>query len=198
MRNQRIQTIVEIALAVALAVLLNFLALRLPISIAGGSISLTMLPIGIVALRRGAGAGALAGAIFGLLDLLMEPFILVPVQVILDYPAPYLLFGFGVGLFMRAYRASADLHPATASVWIILAFIIGGILRYISHVLSGVFFFAEYAGTGNVWVYSFVYNITYLGPALAASLICALIIQPILQRAVPPAGKALEPERSSV
>jgi thiamine transporter len=231
MRDQRIQTLVEIALCIALSVVLNFIAIRLPVSIAGGSISLTMLPIAVLALRRGLLAGAAAGLFFGLLDLLMEPFILVPAQVILDYPAPYLLFGLGVGLFVGLYRrslqqpkwgkrkdasaslgapslstssgasstagidfqASAITDEAPAlnlnlhkrSAIIIVAFLVGGLLRYCCHVLSGVLFFAEYAGGGNVWIYSLVYNISYLGPSLALSAILALILSPILDKAVP-------------
>ena len=104
MRNQRTRLIVDVALAVALAVVLNLLALRLPVNVAGGSISLTMLPIAVVALRRGVLAGALAGTLFGILDFLMEPFILFPAQVILDYPLPYLLFGTVVGLFAGVYN----------------------------------------------------------------------------------------------
>ncbi|MDR3307697.1 MAG: energy-coupled thiamine transporter ThiT, partial [Coriobacteriales bacterium] len=53
MRNNNILVLVEVALAVALAAVLNLLAARLPINIAGGSISLSMLPIAVVALRRG-------------------------------------------------------------------------------------------------------------------------------------------------
>lgn len=236
MRNQRIQTIVEMALSVALAVVINFMALRLPINIAGGSISLTMLPIVILALRRGPWAGSGAGALFGCFDLLMEPFILVPAQVVLDYPLPYLLLGLGVGMFANLYRralryrgkaaksaidvtkpsdASTELASSTveisnsaarispqpdtaamqtspttgsltkASLLLVFAVVAGGCLRFICHVLSGVLFFAEYAGDQNVWLYSLVYNVSYLGPSLLATLLCALLLMPILEKAVP-------------
>jgi len=220
-RNPRIRTLAEAALAVALAAVLNLLALRLPINIAGGSISLTMLPIAIVALRRGPLAGAAAGTLFGLIDLLMEPFILVPAQVILDYPLPYLVFGLAVGLFRPVYQActaripdaplsppaaehgqpaaplfstsTSPAHaarPALASALVVIAFIAGGLLRFACHVFSGVLFFSEYAGSQNVWLYSIIYNISYLAPSLLASLVVALIVLPILQRAVPPLGHA--------
>ena len=193
MRNTRILTIVEIALSVALSAVLNMLALRLPFNFAGGSISLTMLPVAVLALRRGALPGVVAGALFGLLDLLMEPYILVPAQVILDYPAPYLLFGLGVGLFAAAYRhvmqKASETGRLTAfslgSLVIILSMVTGGLMRYASHVLSGVLFFAEYAKGQNVWVYSLVYNVSYLAPSLLASMVCALILLPVLELAVP-------------
>lgn len=200
MRNRRVQTLVEAALSVALAVALNFLAMRLPIHLAGGSVSLTMLPLAVLALRRGPVAGAGAGALFGFLDLLIEPYILVPAQVALDYPLPYLLFGLGVGLLSTPYRrlaygdkaapqASSETRaggsPAAASAMLAAALLLGGLLRLVSHVLSGVLFFAEYAGGQNVWAYSILYNITYVGPSLAACLLCALAVMKLLDRAVP-------------
>ena len=193
MRNNRILVLVECALAVALSLVLNFIAIRLPINIAGGSVSLTMLPIAIVALRRGPAAGALTGVVFGTFDLLMEPFIIHWAQVILDYPLPYLLFGFGVGLFARVYARTYEKSSQSTiknklgkgSVLIAFALVLGGALRYAAHVSSGVIFFAEYAGGENVLLYSLVYNISYLAPSLVATFVLALVIMPILARAVP-------------
>ncbi|MCL2137355.1 MAG: energy-coupled thiamine transporter ThiT [Coriobacteriia bacterium] len=186
MRNQRTQTLVEAALCVALSVVLNYAAMRLPINVAGGSISLTMLPIAVIAIRRGPLTGAAAGTIFGFLDLLMEPYILVPAQVVLDYPAPYLLFGLGVGVFSTLYYSQKTPDAAARpTAVIIIATLVGGMLRLASHLLSGVIFFSEYAGGQNVWVYSLVYNISYLGPSLLASMLCALFIVPIVDKTVP-------------
>jgi thiamine transporter len=210
MRSTRVLILVEVALAVALAVVLNFLQFRLPINIAGGSINLSMLPIAIVALRRGLLAGAVAGTMFGLIDLLLEPFVLFPMQIILDYPAPYLLFGLGVGLFSSLYRKAAEWDErrvtggfiARSSGIIIVAVIAGGILRLLSHLLSGVLFFAEYAAgfftehpsllqagpadAGlNVWVYSLIYNLLYIAPTVSAALACTLVVMPVLAKAVP-------------
>jgi len=196
MRNNGVIILVECALGVALAVALQYLAIRLPINFAGGSISFAMLPIGIVALRRGAAAGALMGAIFGMFDLLIGPYIVHWAQVLLDYPVPYLLFGAVVGLFARPYAWTTKRlvekgktllfsRLTAGSIVIAGAFVAGGALRYASHVLSGVIFFSEYAEGGNVWAYSFVYNIAYLGPSLVVSLALALIIVPILAHAVP-------------
>ncbi|MDR0347291.1 MAG: energy-coupled thiamine transporter ThiT [Coriobacteriales bacterium] len=210
MRNTRILILVEVALAVALAAVLNAIQARLPLNVAGGSVNLCMLPIAVVALRRGALAGATAGALFGLIDFLLEPFFLFPLQVILDYPAPYLLFGLGVGLFSRIYNKAAEkderrvtgLFIAQSTGVIIGALLVGGTMRLVSHVLSGVLFFAEYAAdffadypvllqagaadTGlNVWIYSTVYNLLYIIPSVAGALICVLVVMPVLAKAVP-------------
>lgn len=214
MSNTRTLIIVEVALAIALAAVLNFIQMRLPINIAGGSISLAMLPIAVVALRRGAVSGVVAGAAFGFIDLLMEPFILVPAQVILDYPLPYLLFGLGVGLFSGLYKKSSNKNGkqvtgrflAQGSLVIIAAMVFGGLLRLASHVLSGVLFFAEYAAdffaesphlvtagaldSGlNVWIYSVVYNLTYLVPSVIGVTVCVLVIAPVLAKALPVRSK---------
>ncbi|MDR0499964.1 MAG: energy-coupled thiamine transporter ThiT [Coriobacteriales bacterium] len=194
MQNKRTIVLVEVALCVALAAVLNFAAIRLPVNIAGGSVSLTMLPIAIVALRRGWTAGLVAGTVFGLLDLLMEPTILFPAQVLMDYPIPYLLFGGAIGAFSSLYNKFATatnsneskLHLGKSLAIVICAFVVGGLLRYASHVASGVLFFAEYAGDQNAVLYSLIYNISYLAPSLIASAACALILMPILTKAFPP------------
>ncbi|MDR3315268.1 MAG: energy-coupled thiamine transporter ThiT [Coriobacteriales bacterium] len=207
MRNNKVLVLVEVGLAVALAAVLNLLAARLPINIAGGSISLSMLPIAVVALRRGVSAGFAAGFIFGALDLLFEPFIVHWAQVLLDYPLPYALFGVGTGLLAKPYKAlfagkaaqavqssQETPRPVTTgqsgqisqgSLLIVAAVIIGGLLRLVTHILSGVIFFAEYAGGENVWIYSIVYNASYMLPSIVITLLVTLIIVPILARVVP-------------
>jgi thiamine transporter len=210
MSSTRTLIIVEVALSIALSIVLNFIQIRLPINFMGGSISLAMLPIAVVALRRGMSAGATAGTIFGLFDLLLEPLILVPIQVLFDYPLPYLLFGLSMGMFSKAYckqgqkdgGRSAGRRIALSSVICVCALVSGGILRLVSHTLSGVLFFSEYASdffashptllmTGpvdaglNVWLYSVVYNTTYLLPSLIGTGLCLLLIAPILDKAVP-------------
>ncbi|MDR1713396.1 MAG: energy-coupled thiamine transporter ThiT [Coriobacteriales bacterium] len=113
MRSSRIIMLVEMALAVALAVVFNFLVFfKMPM---GGSVTLVMLPIAVVALRRGALAGAVVGALYGLIDLLIDPYILFPMQVLLDYPLPYLLFGLVAGLFSGFYRQAAYLGEGAAA-----------------------------------------------------------------------------------
>jgi len=222
MSKTRTLIITEVALAIALASVLCLLQIRLPVNLFGGSIQLAMLPIGIVALRRGVLSGAVAGAAFGLVDLLIEPYILMPIQVLLDYPLPYLLFGLGVGLFSRWYnRLQTQSNSkqtgrllAHGSLVIIIAMVLGGLLRLASHVLSGVLFFSAYASdffatnptllvagpvdSGlNLWIYSVGYNLMYLVPSLIGSAICILVIAPVLAKAVPVRKRHAEESRSS-
>ena len=162
----------EIGVAVALAVVLNFLKLwRMP---QGGSISLEMLPILIVAFRWGAGAGIFSGLAYGLLQLMFGAYIIHPVQLIMDYPLPYMILGVA-GLF--SIRKDGVLKPLRM-FWAVL---VAGILRLIVHILSGVIFFGSYAPEGqNVWIYSTVYNASFLIPTTIVTYIVVLIVMKAL------------------
>ena len=52
------------------------------------------------------------------------------------------------------------------------------IARLACHVLSGVIFFAAYAPEGtNAWLYSFVYNATFMFPSVLISAALALALR---------------------
>ena len=60
----------------------------------GGTITLGgMLPIMLVAFAFGPEVGVLAGFAYGILNLLLNPYILHPVQVLFDYPLPFMALG---------------------------------------------------------------------------------------------------------
>jgi len=55
----------------------------------------------------------------------------------------------------------------------------GGLARFVMHFLSGVVFFGQYAPAGtSAALYSFIYNITYIGP----EIILALFVAPLILR----------------
>lgn len=166
MHNSRITILVEGALAVALSVV--FSALRLWSMPQGGSITLEMLPLFLFALRRGGRYGCAAGAVSGLMQLLTGGYMVHIAQAALDYP---LAFGvLGVAGFLRE-------RP----IWIGLT--AGATLRLLCHVLSGVVFFGSFAPEGaNVWVYSTIYNLTFMAPTLVVCVLLAYLIWPRLSR----------------
>ncbi len=164
-----LRAITEMSVAVALAVIFNFMPLwKMP---QGGSISLEMLPILFIALRWGLKEGLLTGFVYGLLQLAFNPFIVHPVQLILDYPLPYMLLGVA-GIFKKQAEKYKD---KKINIYIIITLLLGGALRLVSHVLSGAIFFAQYAPEGtNVWIYSTIYNASFIIPSL---IICYIIIE---------------------
>jgi len=148
------EIIVFVALAGALS-LISHSFFSLP---QGGSINIGMVPIFWLALRRGPKIGIFAGAVFGVVDLAIEPFVVHPIQFILDYPLAFAALGLA-GFFQEG--------P-------VLGVVAGGTGRFVSHFISGVVYFANYAPWGMTpVVYSAIYNGSYMIPS---TIICALII----------------------
>jgi thiamine transporter len=153
----------EIVVLVSLAGALSLIShsfFRLP---QGGSINLGMIPIFWLAIRRGWKIGIFAGAVFGVVDMTIEPFIVNPIQFILDYPLPFAVLGVA-GLFRRCA---------------VIGVALGGVGRFVCHFVSGIVYFSDYAPEGmSPVVYSAIYNGTYIIPSI---IICAIIIG-ILQK----------------
>jgi thiamine transporter len=162
--------IAEIGVAVAIAAVLNFLPLwKMP---QGGSISLEMLPIFVIAFRWGGKSGLMAGLVYGLIQLIVNPYIIHPVQLIMDYPLPYMMLGVA-GFFTIRKRQSQEIdYFKFFTVTMIAVF-----LRFVVHVLSGVIFFSSYAPEGqNVWLYSIIYNGSFMLPSFILCYIILIII----------------------
>lgn len=67
MKNKHVHTLVGIALLIAVMIVLQFIGTVLPIKIGPVSISLVLIPIVIGAAFYGPGAGAVLGAVFGII-----------------------------------------------------------------------------------------------------------------------------------
>lgn len=150
--------ITHIGLALALAAVLH--AVRIYHLPQGGSITLgSMIPILLIALYYGAEVGYLTGFLYGMINLIQDPFILHPVQVLFDYPLPFMALG------LAGYFKERMMLGTTIAVF----------GRFICHFLSGVVFFANYAPPGmSPYLYSLVFNGSYLVPEL---VICLLIMR---------------------
>ncbi|MBT9155524.1 MAG: Thiamine transporter ThiT [Firmicutes bacterium] len=112
-----------------------------------------------------------AGLLFSGTKLLTEPYIVHPIQALLDYPLAFASIGLA-GFFKDKPLAGIT---------------VGGLSRLLCHFLSGVIFFAAYAPAGqSIYAYSLVYNITYMGP----ELIIALMVAPLVMAKVMPMASA--------
>jgi len=185
MRSQRVLTLVEIALTIALSAVLSLLAVRLPINIAGGTVSFAMLPIFVLSLRRGVLAGVIAGIGFGMIDYFIEPFFVAYAQVFLDYGVAFAAVGLA-GLGSRAYLRAAAGSPVSAFVVSVPWMVLGAAGRFAAAWASGVIFFGANAPAGQpVWLYSIIYNLSYIVPSLILCIAGASLVLPALERAVP-------------
>lgn len=143
------------AVALALSVGLSYIRLwRMP---QGGSVTLaSMLPVMLYAYVFGPKKGLLIGLAYAGLQSLQDLYFVHPVQYILDYPLAFASLGL-VGL-LRAVPEIRVKKGDGYPLGFILGMVAVSVIRFVCHTLSGVFFFAEYAGTQNVWVYSLGYN----------------------------------------
>ncbi|WP_211653614.1 energy-coupled thiamine transporter ThiT [Planococcus alpniumensis] len=179
MRNKRVLLMVEIAIFAALGFVLDFIAFRMP---QGGSVSLVMIPIVLMAFRRGIAAGVVTGLLVGLLQIVtgfisVAPlsFGFVVMQVILDYLLAYGVVGLAAMVRGRYLEAVKAKKTGKIIVMVALGVLIGSFLRYVIHVITGILFFGMFAD-GNVFIYSAVYNATYMIPvAIVAAIVCSLL-----------------------
>ncbi len=158
------------AMAVALAIVTSMIKIiKLPM---GGSVTLfSMLFIVLIGYWYGIKAGLTAALAYGVLQLLLDPYILNIPQVLLDY-----ILGFGAlglsGIFSNSKHG------------LIKGYIVGVIGRFICSFLSGWIFFAVYTPEffNSAILYSIVYNGSYIGLEAVITLVVI---------ALPPVNKAL-------
>ena len=144
----------EISVFVALATALSFIIVyTLP---QGGAITAgSMVPILWLALRRGWKIGIVAGVLYGIIQLVILPYAYNPLQTMLDYPLAFGCLGLA-GFFKK---------------WPVVGVVVAITGRFIMHFISGAWYFAAiYAPTLNPYVYSAVYNGSYLLPEMAISV----------------------------
>ena len=148
--------IARIGLAIALAFILDMLKIyRLPNG--GGSISLgSMIPIMLISFIYGPSIGLFTGFIFGVFKLILDPYILNPIQVLFDYPLPFMAVGVA-GFFKNKYLGAT----------------IGMVLRFVCHFISGVVFFGSYAPSG---ISPIIYSLAVNGFAVGGELLICLIL----------------------
>lgn len=135
----------------------------------GGSVTmLSMLIVCLPGYWFGLGAGLMSGIAYGVLQLLIDPYVLFPAQLIVDYLLAFGALGLS-GIF------------ANSSYGLIKGYLAGVAGRYFFAVISGCIFFGAYAWEGwSVLPYSLVYNGIYIF-AEAAVTIVVLLLPPVRQ-----------------
>ncbi len=136
----------------------------------GGSLTLaSFLPLLLYAYMFGVRKGVMAGAVYGVLQAVQNPWLIHPAQFILDYPVAFAAIGLG-GIFTKIKKL--DKLP---QIQFALGAVIAAILRFTAHVLSGVFAFSEYSTLDNVWIYSLGYN-AFVFADIAVTIAAGVII----------------------
>ncbi len=180
MKSGQTVFLVEVAIMAALALLLDIVssALFSRIWAQGGSVSIAMVPVFIMAIRRGLKGGLLTGFLLGLLQFITGfAQIYHPIQGFIDYFIAFTVLGFA-GLF--SIQIKKALEEREKSKWItftILACLLGSTLRFLAHFYTGIVFFGSYAPKGQpvAW-YSLIYNGTYMLPTFIISAVVVVFL----------------------
>lgn len=157
------------AMAMALAFVTSFIKfLSLPM---GGSITLfSMFFICLIGYWYGLRSGLMAAVAYGILQMVVDPYIISIPQMLCDY-----IFAFGAlglsGVFSRAKHG------------LVKGYLLGIAGRFVFSFLSGLIFFGQFAPEGmNPAVYSAAYNGSYI---FTEGVLTIIIVS------IPPVAKAL-------
>lgn len=141
------------AVCIALSFALSYVRLfKLP---QGGSVTVaSLLPLMLYSYMFGVRKGVFVGFVYGLLQAVQDPYIIHPAQFMLDYPIAFSAIGLA-GAFSKV-----DALKKAPQAQFLLGAAVASVLRYASHVLSGVFAFSAYAADAGMaaWPYSLIYN----------------------------------------
>lgn len=154
--------IVFSAMAIALATVIATV-LKLPSLPFGGSVTLfSMLVICLIGYWYGAKIGLIAAFTYGILQFITGPYVVHPLQVLLDYPLAFGALGLS-GFFCESKNG------------LIKGYLFGSMGRLFVHCISGVIFYTEYVGDalGNlaaIWA-GILYNMSYILPEVILTLL---------------------------
>ncbi len=158
------KVVVTIGMFSAISYILNMIEfIKYP---QGGGISLfSMLPTMLLSILYGNTIGITGGLVYGILKLLNGAYIIHPAQFLLDYILPTMLLGLS-GTFGNEKKSK-----------VILGCLLAVALSVSMNIISGVVFFGDYAPKGmNVFVYSFIYNVSSLGvEGILTTILIALL-----------------------
>lgn len=159
-----VRQIVFSGIAIALAIVIaSYLKIKGPFWFNGGSITLfSMLLVVLIGWWYGPVTGIIGALAYSLLQFITGPYVLSPLQVILDYPLAFGALGLS-GFFSKAKNG------------LVKGYIAAVLGRLFFHCVSGIIFYTEYVGTfaGNakaVWG-SILYNMSYIIPEAVVTLI---------------------------
>lgn len=171
MANQKssLRALTEGAVMVALAQILSYIKLwQMPW---GGSVVLAMVPIILYAVRWGLAKGLVASFALGCLQFMFDGGFAIGWQSIVgDYVLAYGVLGLA-GAF----------HGKKGGIW--LGTLVGGFARFLVHYVVGATIWAEYMPETflgltmhSPWFYSLLYNLTYMGPNIAITLVAFALL----------------------
>jgi len=175
MDSRKILFLIEVPVFVAFSYILDSIPfLKFSIWAQGGSISLVMIPIFLLSFRWGLKGGIVGGALLGILKLILgRPYILVPLQGFLDYGVAFTVLGFAGIFAFKVQNAIKQEKYTNALLFVTFGVLLGSTLRFFAHFFAGAVFFGSAVDGMGKWLFSFLYNLSYIAPSI---LICSLVV----------------------
>lgn len=177
--NSKTRILVEGAVIAALACVLS--CIKFKIMPWGGSITLlSMVPIVVYSIRRGVKWGIAASFVFSLFQFVQGiseglfgwgiTGVMLFGSIMLDYIVAYSVIGFGGMFRKKGFKGY------------VIGTVVACLLRFASHFFSGVIIWVS-AGklwkgfeTSNTWLYSLLYNGSYMLPELILTVAAVIIL----------------------
>ena len=191
MKNKKnLRVLVECAGLLAMAVVFSFIKLwQMPM---GGEVTLvSMLPVMLCGMRNGPRAGFLTAFLYSLFQLASgfasgNVFVYCTTAatyilcMLFDYLVPYT--GLGIAcLFVNLKKNSEKFK----NFGLYCGVLCGIAFRFVCHYITGVVIWGQWADGQSPYIYSLLYNGTYLLPELILTLfVCVLLFQPYQTRKV--------------
>ncbi|ARE42565.1 energy-coupled thiamine transporter ThiT [Lacticaseibacillus paracasei] len=179
-QHKQLVVILETAIIAAFAMALTYIPHTTGVSAI--ELNYGLIPIAVLAMRRGLVPAAWAGFVWGILDLILRGIgggsVLNPLQGILEYPIAFTLVGLMGLTFASFQKAARGSEKVKASGYAFAGIIIGTFAKYFIHFIAGVVFWGAYAPKGtNVWVYSLIVN---GGSALFSTVLTIVVVGVLL------------------
>ena len=180
MRNTKIRALCECAIMVALAFVLSCAKLwKMPL---GGSITVaSMLPIMLIAIKYGTKIGLGTSFVYSLTQLLQayvegdvfpycETATTLVICILFDYIFPFTVLGLAGVLKDVKFFKKKEIGAYAGMLAVT-------IVRFLSHFVTGVAIWGQWAPEGmGKYLYSFLYNGSFLSIDFAICLICAVLM----------------------
>lgn len=176
-----LQAFIEVAIMAGLALVLDvFIPSIKPIP--SISISFAMVPIFVIAFRRGVIAGFLSGFLWGTLQVILgDAWVVHPVQVVMEYFVAFAFIGFAGMFRSKIQKFYREGNTKLRIRYVILAIFIGSLARYFWHFIAGFIFWAE---AGSTLTAAISYSLYANGiTAIGAAILCSIILLAVFEAA---------------
>lgn len=179
MKQQKTLFMVEIAIFAALALLLDFLSGLIMGRFwpQGGSVSLAMVPVFLMAFRWGVKGGVLTGLLLGGLQILTGAVAFHFASWIIDYFVAFAVVGLAGVYINKVVSSYREGNILKGNMYAVSGIFLGSFLRFLCHYISGIILFGAYAPADQpVALYSLIYNGTYMLPSFLLSAAVVVLL----------------------